>query len=557
MKANARTFSLLMLAAGLALVLTWAVVAAQEPEPAPDRTRARMANDDVTLNLNLGYEPSSLDPALAADSASVTTVEQLFIGLVDLDDETAEVRPELATSWIVSPDGTVYTFTLRSDVTWSDDSPVTAEDVRYGILRSLDPATESDYAYLLTFVIKNAADYNDGTITDPNQVGVTAVDSTTLRVTLEHPASYALSILSLWVARPMPQWAIEAHGVPTWTEPANIVTNGPYQLTEWVHDDHILLDKSPTYYDAADVQIDQVMMWMEDEATAWQMYLDGQLDTATVPAGTLSTETVPVGTPLNPILSRELHIQPAACTYYYGFNTSLEPFDDRLVRKAFIAAINRQWLINDALGGFQQPALTFTSSGVFGYVDGYAEGVGIPYDPTQARQWLADAGYPNGQGLPPITLWFNTNPGHQAIAEYVRQNWMDNLGVTVALSDTNWSDYLDLLQTDPPQVWRLGWCLDYRDAHNFVHEVPVVHQRVSLGNWTNSTYESLLDLAAWEQDPDVRKALYRPAEEILVEIEAVMIPLYHYASGVATKPYLERTYWIGSECDIATWRITQ
>jgi oligopeptide transport system substrate-binding protein len=377
----------IILVVGLALVGTW-TASAQGSEP-------------LTLNINLGTgDPPTLDPALATDTTSVTVIEQLFIGLVDLDDDTAEVRPELATSWTVSPDGTVYTFTLRSDVYWTDGRPVTAGDVRYGILRTLNPATQSDYAYPL-FVIKNAEGYNSGAITDPNQVGVTALDDTHLRITLEYPASYALSILSMWVARPMPQWAIDRWG-SAWTDPAHIVTNGPYRLTEWVHDDHILLDRNPTYYDAVNVQIERVKMWMVDESTAWTMYLNGQLDTAGIPAGHMGD-----------VPPQEVHIQPIACTSYYGFSVSQAPFDNPLVRKAFAAATDRQGLVNTLFGGTQRPALTFTPPGVFGHVDGYAEGVGIPYNPTQARQWLADAGYPNGQGLPPITLWFNTSTGHQ------------------------------------------------------------------------------------------------------------------------------------------------
>jgi len=472
-----RIFSLFVFAAGSALALTWAM-AAQGSSLDQGSTSVQTDSAPLTLNLNLAGEPAILDPALVTDSISINVVEQLFIGLVDLDDETAEIRPELATRWTVSPGRTVYTFTLRNDVTWSDGNPVVAEDVRYGILRSLDPATGSAYAYVLGLAIKNAEAYYIGEITDPNQVGVTAVDTTTLRVTLDEPATYALSILSLWIARPMPQWAIEAHGVPAWTEPANIVTNGPYRLTEWTHNDHILLDKNPTYYDAANVQIERVRMWMVDHDTAWQMYLNNQLDTATVP--------YTIGTPLDPVLRQELHLEPIAGTYYYGFSTSLEPFDNPLVRKAFIAATNRQGLIENVTRGFEQPALTFTSPGVFGYVDGYAEGIGIPYNPAQAQQWLAAAGYPNGQGLPPITLWFNSSYGHEAIAEYVRDNWYATLGVSVTLQSLPWQEYLDRVGQGQFQVWRLGFCRDYRDAHNFLYDA--VHNRGGrFGNWTNST----------------------------------------------------------------------
>ncbi|MFZ1599664.1 MAG: peptide ABC transporter substrate-binding protein [Anaerolineae bacterium] len=498
----------------------------------------------LTLNLNLGAEPTTLDPALAADSASNSVIEQLFVGLVDMDDETAEIRPELATSWQISAGGTVYTFALRSDIVWTDGHPVTAQDVRYGILRSLDPATAADYAYVL-FLIQNAEEYHNGAITDPNQVGVTALDDTHLQVTLDYPASYVLSILAMPVARPTAQWAIAQWGT-AWTEPGHIVTNGAYRLSQWVHNDHIRLNKNPTYYDAVHVQIEQVKWWMVDGATEWAMYLNRQLDSASPPAGIT----------LDPILRQELHRVPMPYNYYYGFSTSQPPFNNPLVRKAFIAATDRQGLIDAVLGGVHRPALTFTPPGVFGYVDGYAEGVGIQYNPVRARQLLAQAGYPNGQGLPPITLWFNTSSGQQAIAEAVRQSWHDALGVDVSLQSLPWSEYLQRVHEGRFQVWRMGWGADYADAYNFLGG-GIGEQRDSLGGWNNPNYASLLDQALLTNAAAARRLLYKQAERILVETDAVVMPLVHYASLAATRPYLQRTYTINGWHDIATWRITR
>lgn len=502
------------------------------------------AFDAYTLNYNLQTEPPALDPAKAIDTTSTSVIEQLFLGLVDIDDRASEVRAELASSWTTSPDGTVYTFTLRSDVTWTDGTPVTAQDARYGILRTLDPATGSAAASLL-YLIENAEAYHTGAITDTNQVGVTAMDDTHLRITLERPASYALSILALSVARPMPQQAIEMWE-DVWTEPGHIVTNGPYRLTEWVHGDHILLEKNPTYYGADTVQIDRVEMWMVDTPTAWQMYLNDKLDTTGVPFDQLEAVRS------DPILSQELYTAPIPCTYYYGFNVSQPPFDNPLVRKAFAAAVDRPGLV---AGSIQQPALTFTPPGVFGHVDGYAEDVGIPYNPTRAQQWLSDAGYPDGVGLPEITLWYNEGTGHQAIAEYVRDNWYTTLGVSVTLQSLPWSDYLDQMADGEFQIWRLAWCADYNDAYNFLYD-GVAARNPIYGGWTNATYDNLLNQAAQEQKLDVRGALYKQAEEILVASEAVMIPLYYYSSMAVAKPYLERTYGPGG-FDIATWRITR
>jgi oligopeptide transport system substrate-binding protein len=495
----------------------------------------------LTLHMDLA-EPITLDPSRATDTTSHRVIEQLFIGLVDLDDETAAVRPELATGWTVSSDDTVYTFTLRSDATWSDGRPVTAQDARYGILRSLGPEGSNSAASLLS-IIRNAEAYHTGVITDPNEVGVTAVNTTTLRVALEHPAAYALSLLASAPARPLPQWAIEAHGTPTWTLPANIVTSGAYRLSEWVHEDHILLDKNPAYYDAANVQIERVKMWIVDADTAWDMYLNGQLDTM----------SMPLDAPLDPIPRREVHTQPIACTYVYGFSTSQPPFTSTLVRKAFAATVDRQALISTAIGGPQLPALTLTPPGVFGHVDGAAEGIGLPYDPAHARQWLAQAGYPNGEGLPSVTLWFNESPGHQAIAEYARESWYATLGVSVTLESLPWSEYINRLNEGQFQISRMGWCMDYPDANYFLNDA-VMGYRGALGNWDSAEYDDLVSQAAREQDPNARVELYKQAEEILVETDAVMAPLYYYASSIASKPYLNRTYGT-VPFDISTWRI--
>lgn len=540
MKKRALFLCLFVVVLALALMC---VVTAQEPSS----SQKQLSDAPTTLDVNLGTEPATIDPAFATDTVSNNVIEQLFIGLVDLDDRTSEIRPELATTWTVSADATVYTFTLRSDVFWSDGNPVTAQDVRYGILRSLDPVMP-DYPASMLYLIEGAEGYNRGTITDPDEVGVTVINSTTLRIDLEESAAYVLSILAHPVARPMPRSAIETHGVPTWTEPANIVTNGPYKLAEWAHGDYILLDKNPAYYDADNVDIDRVKMWMVDDTTALQMYRDAQMDTAAVPLDEMNDIKA------DPLLSQELGVAPHPCTYYYGFSVSQEPFDDPLVRKAFAAATNRWGLIDDFLGGGQQAALTYTPPGVFGHVDGYAEGVGIPYDPAQAQQWLSDAGYPNGEGLPEVTLWFNESAGHRAIAEYIRDSWHANVGASVTLEALPWVEYMNQLPNGQFQVWRNGYCMDYPEASNFLDDGV---SRSGHGNWSNATYEGLLDQAAREEDPGARKELYKQAEEILVETDAVMLPLYYYTHAGVTKPYLERVPNSGPFGDIADWRITK
>jgi oligopeptide transport system substrate-binding protein len=488
-------------------------------------------------------EPTSIDPAKATD---FTITNQLFSGLTRIDPVTNAPIPDLASSWSMSPGATQFTFTLRTGIKWSNGTPIMANDIKYGILRSLNPATESDYAYVL-FAIQNAAEYNNGTISDPNQVGVTVLNSTQVKFTLESPVSNFPAVLAVPPARPVPATTIATWGT-AWTEASHIVTSGPYRLTEWVHNDHMLLGKYTSFYDASNVRIENVSVKLVNEMTAWNLFLDDDLDTITVPLSVLSAVQA------DPTLSPLLHYANTPCTYYYGFSTSQPPFDDPLVRKAFIAAANRQGLIDTVLGGYQQPAQTFAPPSIFGHVDGSSEGIGIPYNPSQAQQWLSDAGYPNGAGLPPVTLWFNDSTGHQSIAEYIRQNWITNLNVTVTLQSLEWEDYVAQIDNGDFQIWRLGWCMDYNDAYNFLYDA-VVPNPGRYGGWSNATYLNLLNQAMLTNDNATRRLYYKQAEEILVETDAVMLPLYFYTTPVITQAYLQRPY-TSQDIHIRDWYST-
>lgn len=503
----------------------------------------------VTLQWNLGTEPPTLDPALGQDTTSIWVIEQLFLGLTDYDDETMAVVPELATSWEVSEDGLVWAFHLRKDVYWTDGKPVTAHDIEYAVKRTCDPATASDYAYVL-YIIKGAQEVNTGEITDLNYIGVKAIDDYTIQFALNHPAGYFPAIAGMWVTRPVPRWAIEKYGIK-WTEPENIVTNGPYLLTEWAHEDEIIMDKNPDYFDADKVQIEKIHAVMIVEAsTAMAMYEDGVLDSTAVPSEDIDRVKA------DSVLSKELIIAPDLCTYFYGFNNTKPPMDNRLVRKAFSAAIDRQSLIDYVTKGNQIPATTLTCPGIFGHVLP-EEGVGIGYDPEAAKKYLADAGYPGGEGLPEITLMFNTSEGHRKIAQAIQQMWKDVLGVTVNLTNQEWKVYLATINEDAPQIYRMGWCADYPDANNWVLEV--FHSTLSINSikWNNAEFDRVTEEAARESDPAKRLELYKRAEQILCEEEAAIVPIYFYTMVNVTKPYLQRTFAPMGGDHVKDWRITK
>jgi oligopeptide transport system substrate-binding protein len=541
------------------------VVVEVTPVPEPGEEKP------VTLHINLGSEPPQLDPALSTDTTSVAVDEELFLGLTDFDVVTSEVIPELATEWENSEDGLTWTFHMRDDVPWVQYNPATGEvvvmtddegnprmvnahDVEYGVKRTLDPATASDYAYVL-YIIKGAIPVNSGEETDLDTIGVEALDDYTVAFTLEQPAGYFPSIAGMWVARPVYQPVIEEYGA-RWVEPGIVVTNGPYLLEEWAHFDHMVLVKNPEYYGADDVQIERIEAVMIVEAsTAFAMYENNELDTVGVPLPEMDRVKA------DPVLGEELYIAPDVCTYYYGFTNNKAPFDDPLVRRAFSAAIDRQSLADNVLKGGQLPANTFAPAGIFG---------AVPQDPDiapwaldyelgaqMAQEFLAEAGYPNGEGFPTVTLMHNTSEGHAAIAEAIQAMWRNTLNVEVEVTNQEWGVYLETLQNttpleDMPEIWRMGWCADYADENNWVHEVFNNQEganRLRRGCVDDVCtevepleFDNLTKQAGMEQDPAVRAELYKQAEYLLSDEEAAYAPIYYYTTVQVTKPYLTRFY---------------
>jgi oligopeptide transport system substrate-binding protein len=552
------------------------VVVTATPEPGAEKP--------VTLSWNFGTEPPQIDPALSTDNVSINVDEQLFLGLTDFDDDTSEVIPELATSWEVSEDGLVWTFHMRDDVPWVQYNPATGEvtvmtdddgnpqmvkahDVEFAVKRTLDPATGSDYAYVL-YIIEGAIAVNTGEETDLDTIGVEAIDDYTVAFTLENPAGYFPSIAGMWVARPVYAPIIEEWG-SRWIEPGFIVTNGPYLLDEWAHDDHLYLVKNPEYYDADSVQIERIEGVMITEAsTAMAMYENNELDSTAPPLEDMDRVKA------DPVLGEELTIQPDLVTYYYGFTNNKPPFDDVLVRKAFSAAINRQSLIDNVTKGGQLPANTFAPEGIFGNVAGDPDiapwALDYELGKQQAQEWLAEAGYPNGEGFPTVTLMHNTSEGHRSIAEAIQAMWRETLNVEVEVINQEWGVYLDTLKNstplaDMPHVWRLGWGADYADQNNWVHEVfnnSEGANRLRRGCLDETCteieeleFDRLTKEAGAAQDPEARKEMYRRAEKILSEEEAAFAPIYYYSVVNLSKPWVTRTFAkLGGE-HFARWTI--
>lgn len=532
----------------------------------------------VTLRTVVGTEPPTLDPALVTDTTSNFFVHQMFVGLAGFDQE-ANVVPELATEWDVSDDGLVWTFKLRDDIQWvhRDPStgeitvqrPVNAEDVVYAVRRLLDPNTASDYAYIF-YPIKGAEALNTG---DPaaedfetliNELGVEAVDNTTVQFTLEQPAAYFPSIAALSNLYPVPAEVIDEYG-DNWTEAGLIWTNGPYTLQEWSHGASIMIEKNPYWVEADEVQIELFGgPIIQEESTAMAMYENNEIDLMSSPPGWPPPLPDMDRIKADPQLSQELFIAPQLCTYFYGFVMTKPPFDDVRVRRAFSMAIDRQSLIDNVVKGDQIAAHSFAPPGIFGNVaDNFEIGAELISDygdrMTEAQALLAEAGYPDGAGID-ITLGHNTSEAHAQIAQAIQAMWQEAFPqAQITIENQEWAVYLKTLlpdapDEDKPEVFRNGWCADYPDNNNYLNDVYNSKSAQNYSKFNNPEYDALVESAAVETDPDKRLEMYQQAESILVE-EAAIAPIYYYTYVRLYKPWVTPVISPVTGDPVAQWRI--
>lgn len=494
--------------------------------------------EETTLRLPVSGAITTIDPGLTEDTVSIEITEQLFLGLTAFDPKNYNPVPQLAISWTVSEDGNTYRFNMRKDIIWTDGKPVTAHDIVWAVRRNIMPATKSPYAYVMT-ILKNAEAVSKGTIKDAAQIGVRAIDDFTVEFELEHPAAYFPSMAGLWVFRPLPRHVIEKYK-DRWTEPENIQSNGSYKLVAWEKSMVMILKKNPQYYEADKVSIPEVRYYIIPEGSVGlAMYKSNQLDV--MGGGYLRLppyEILRIAS--NNALSAQYFNEPLFCTEAYGINTKLPPMDNLLVRKAVSAVINRTLLL-DLIAKGQEPATTYTRPPILGSVDP-KENVGIQFNPDKARQWLSEAGYPEGRGFPEITLLYNESETHSANAKAVQRFLKYYLNINVKLDERKWENYEKLKNSsNTPHLYREAWCADYPDANNFLARFHPIKSKNLIG-WNNTEFARLLDEAEKLSVPETRKKLYKRAEQILCEEECVVVPIYFETAHYLIKPRVKGWY---------------
>jgi len=476
------------------------------------------------FRMNLGTEPPDLDPVKISDLTSFTVVQNIFRGLT-LIDEHSQVLPAVAERWERSSDGLTYKFYLRKNARWSDGKPVNAQQFIDGWQRALTPNTAADYAIFL-FELKNAKAFYDGKLKDFSQVGAKVIDDHTLQVTLERPIPFFPALMAAPIALPVRLDNIHQFG-DRYTEAGNLVTNGPYSLVQWQHDEKILLKPDPYYFDPQ-TNVDAVEMLMINDAnTSVVMYENNELDYIETTSSISSFDV------------RRLRNLPEARVFpihrinYIGFNTQKTPFNTPVVRQAFALAMDRSFYPRLLQSG-QRPITSWISPGLVGFNDT----IGLHFNIEQAKAHLSKAGYPNGKGFPSVVLAYPTKYDIQKEAEIAQYLWKTYLNVDVRLENMEWKVFLNRLKNDPPDLFRLGWFVDYPDPDSFM-AMMTTDSGNNYTRWNSTRYDELVKAAAVTLDNGKRQQLYDQAQQILLEDEAVMIPLYVSEKTYLLKPHIK------------------
>lgn len=550
-----------LLAAGLALGLCACgpeEAAAPSPEandaqevPSPSPSPSQEP-EEAGLTLCLGEEPLSLDPTLVRRRSDAALLGHLFEGLMRWEPSGQTVgegvyRAQLTCGQAQSYDRTehadgtaTYTFRLRPEAKWSDGKAVTAQDFVYAWQRLADPATGAVYGDMIDCVV-NAADVRSGA-KEPGELAVQAVDGSTFAVTVQD-VPYFLELCAFPAAFPVRQDVVE-QGSGQWTySPDTIVTNGMYRLTDWTYGAQLTVEKNPQYYDPArQVAPALTFAFQDDDSLILSAYQEGRLDFAlAAPAGQV------------PALLADGTMAAAdyAGTYYLCFQTQKAPFDDPRVRQAFALAVDRSQIVEQVTGGGETEAGGYVPAGIsdadgptgrdFRAVGGdYYGPTGGDYEANcrQARELLAQAGYPGGAGFPEVTYLYNTGAHHQAVAQALAEMWQRELGVAVTLNGQEWGAFLRLRGDGDYSIARGSWTADFDDPMGFLE----LWRTGAPGNdarYANADFDALLSAAQAQDGAQARMELLHQAEDMLLGRDWALCPVYFYTQTYLLRPQVD------------------
>jgi oligopeptide transport system substrate-binding protein len=464
-------------------------------------------------------EPPSLDPHINSSVNGSRIINCLMEGLIAYhrdDDNIPE--PGVAESWEHDGSYRVWTFNFREDARWSNGDSVTANDFVYSYNRMLNPELGARYAQLL-YAIKNAQAYNESKVPF-SEVGVRAIDEHTLEIELEGPTPHFPNMVKHASWFPVHPATIEAAGGmvkqdSNWTR-ENYIGNGAFTLKEWSMNKVIIVEKNPLYWDAETVRLKEVHFFPTENANTDNQRFDAGSNHY---VNTIPSDLIPTYIEKG---ESSLRVEPYLGTYFYRLNTQKEPLNDVRVRRALTLAINQRAIVRRITKGGQTPAHGYTPPGISGYKAPEL----VKYNPREARDLLAEAGFPGGEGFPKLTLIYNTSEAHRDIAIAIQQMWKSILGIDIDLRNQEWKVFLDTVHQGDYDIARAGWIGDYMYPDTFLFMWTTGNGNNETG-WSNEEYDQLISASYLEADAEKRLKMLYDAETILLE-EMPIAPIYFY-----------------------------
>jgi oligopeptide transport system substrate-binding protein len=512
-----------MTAAGSMFLTTSMTTARAAPAPGE-----KLAKAQVFRNGAFNDEPSSFDVNKEQYCNCEFTV---FAGLMRFTPDYVAV-PWMAEKVEANADGSVWTFHLRKDAKWSNGDPLTAHDFAWSWKRQLDPATAAPYSAFL-YDLKNGEAFNKGQVTDRDSVGVKALDAHILQATLEGPRDYFPVLVAYFAALPAHRPSVEKY-VDKWTEPGNIVTNGPWVLESWDHNKQFTLKKNPHYFDRDKITLERVINPIIPRASGFLSYENNEVDYALVPPGDLRRLQA------DPKVSQEVIRYFYPGTFYLVPQVTKPPFDNPKVRQAMSHAIDRKIIAERISQGFGIPAHAMIPPGLPGYFDDEALKQLQRFDPKLAMESLKGTPYEGGKTWPKIVMSMRDEPyAAKPMAEGVQAMLQEVLNMPTALEVVEPRVFRERLWKQDLQLIWIRWFMDYPDPHNEYFDT--FYGKRTTGKrqaWANDEFDDLISKARGELETSKRMALYRKAEEVL-QNDVGYIPVVWTVRYVAFKPWVK------------------
>ncbi|MBN1242703.1 MAG: peptide ABC transporter substrate-binding protein [Spirochaetales bacterium] len=496
------------------------------------------AADPANLNIHIGIEPPNLDQHSIFRDETIPLMNLLFEGLVRSDGKGGYV-PGMAEKWEASADGLEYTFTIRKGATWSNGDPVTAADFVYGLRRALDPATASMYSYIL-YPFRNAQAVNEGEL-PAEMVGVRA-EGDKVTYTLEHPTSYILSILAMPFAMPGNRDFIEPLGGDYASDANLLVSNGPYTLKEWRHSDRLVLAKNPRYWNAEDIKLDTITVYViSDSDDAVDLFLEKELDLVDVPDHYLGD-----------FEARGL-AGPAysdGAVFYLEFNIRDPVLSNSKIRKAIAYALDREALVRDVLANGSLPAMSVVAPSISSGAGGFYRDL-VPqhfndHDVAAAKALLAEAMLELGvERLPPLTLISDDGDRMKNISTLIQRMVRSSLGIDVRIQSLPFRERLERMYDGDFQIILAGLGPDYDDPMTYLEQWST-GGLFNFSGYVSAEYDRLIGLASAEADPEERLAHLEAAESLLMEdmpIAPVYFRMRNWAHQADVTGIVRRSLW--------------